>query len=103
MILSPCENPSSSVSGEMLLIVDGMVKTYGVRRACEAISFTLRAGEVLGIVGESGSGKSTVINCLSGQQRPSAGEVYYHSRDGVVAFERYGKRRKKVSVYPTES
>ncbi len=23
--------------------------------------------------------------------------------DGVVSFERYGKRRKRVSVYPTES
>ena len=86
MIPSPNDNPQPFASGPMLLDVNGMTKTYGSRRACEAVSFTLRAGEVLGIVGESGSGKSTVINCLSGQQRPSAGEICYHSRDGAVAI-----------------
>ena len=86
MTPSPNDHSPTFAPGDMLLAVAGMTKTFGARRACDDISFTLRAGEVLGIVGESGSGKSTVINCISGQQRPSAGEIDYHSREGVVAL-----------------
>jgi putative phosphonate transport system ATP-binding protein len=71
---------------ETLLAVSGMTKTFGSCRGCDDISFTLCAGEVLGIVGESGSGKSTVINCLAGHLTPDAGKIQYHSREGIVDF-----------------
>lgn len=69
---------------ETLLVVSGMRKTFGACLGCDAISFTLCAGEILGIVGESGSGKSTVINCLAGHLIPDAGKIQYHSREGIV-------------------
>lgn len=46
--------------------------------ACAEVSFTLAAGEILGIMGESGSGKSTVIRCLGFDDKPSAGSIVFH-------------------------
>jgi alpha-D-ribose 1-methylphosphonate 5-phosphate C-P lyase len=46
------------------------------------ISFDVAPGEALGLIGESGSGKSTVLNCLIGDERASAGSVRLASVDG---------------------
>jgi len=37
-------------------------------------------GEILALLGPSGSGKSTMLRMLSGLSRPSAGQVYWHSK-----------------------
>ena len=60
-----------------LLAANGLAKYYGRRVGCADISFDLYQGEVLAIVGESGSGKSTLLQLLSGQLRPSAGDIRY--------------------------
>ncbi|WP_193095510.1 dipeptide ABC transporter ATP-binding protein [Brevibacterium sp. FME17] len=44
-------------------------------RALDDISFSVASGQRLGIVGESGSGKSTILNILSGLDRPTSGHV----------------------------
>ncbi|MGE0732218.1 MAG: ATP-binding cassette domain-containing protein [Acidimicrobiia bacterium] len=39
------------------------------------VSFSVGAGEALGIIGESGSGKSTVLRCICGDQQPTVGSI----------------------------
>src|SRR5690349_22448788 len=57
----------------------------GVLRAVDGVSFSVAAGETLGIVGESGSGKSvtasSLIRLLDEQARIVGGEVRFHDRD----------------------
>ena len=66
------------MSGNKVLIeARGVTVRYGKTVACRDVSLDLRAGEVLGIVGESGSGKTSLLTCLSGRLRPSAGEVLF--------------------------
>ncbi|TWF59068.1 ABC transporter ATP-binding protein [Neorhizobium alkalisoli] len=48
---------------------------YGAHPVLDAVSFNVRAGELLAIVGPNGCGKSTILKLMAGLIRPSAGEV----------------------------
>ncbi len=66
---------------EPLLSVRDLTRLYGPEKGCQAVSFELYPGEVLGIVGESGSGKSTLLSLLSGRCPPDRGVVSYRGKD----------------------
>src|SRR5664279_979753 len=78
------EDENTVSSDQPMLVADGLTKTYGRLTACRDVSFALYPGEVLAIVGESGSGKTTLLQLLSAQLAPSAGQVSYRMRDGVL-------------------
>ena len=63
--------------GDVILAVDDLhtycFTSYGVVKAVDGVSFSLRQGETLGIVGESGSGKTmTALSLLRLAPRPTA-------------------------------
>jgi branched-chain amino acid transport system ATP-binding protein len=57
------------------LQVEKLSKQYGGLTAARDISFSVASGEILGLIGPNGSGKSTVMKCILGVERPSAGSV----------------------------
>ncbi|HQT75528.1 MAG: ABC transporter ATP-binding protein [Rhodospirillales bacterium 20-64-7] len=63
-----------------LLEVKGVTKRFGGLVANKDISFSINAGEILGLIGPNGSGKSTVMKCIMGIEKPNAGQVLI---DGV--------------------
>jgi oligopeptide/dipeptide ABC transporter ATP-binding protein len=64
-----------------LLEVADLAKTFpGGVRAVEGVSFTLEAGETVGIVGESGCGKTTIAKLVMRLLEPSGGRV---TLDGI--------------------
>jgi oligopeptide/dipeptide ABC transporter ATP-binding protein len=82
-----------------LLIASSLAKHYptgsgrGVVHAVNGVSFTIRAGEVLGLVGESGSGKSTVARLILRLVEPSTGQVVF---DGVDITRLSRKRLRRI-------
>ena len=63
------------VPGEELLVVERAVKQFGGLRAVNDVSFTLHAGEILGLIGPNGAGKSTLFNLISGVAPATSGRV----------------------------
>jgi branched-chain amino acid transport system ATP-binding protein len=64
-----------------ILEVRGIAKQYGDKSILEDITFSLQAGEVLGIIGPNGAGKSTLFSIIAGWLAPARGEVVLWGRD----------------------
>jgi len=56
-------------------------KTRGVVKAVDGISFTINAGETLGLVGESGCGKTTTSKLVLAADAPTAGSIEFEGRN----------------------
>jgi len=55
--------------------VIGATRRFGRRNAIEDVSFTVPENSVTGLLGRNGAGKTTIMSLVSGQDRPTAGEV----------------------------
>ncbi len=60
-------------AGQPLLQVENLSKTFGGLRAVSEVSFSVNAGEILGIIGPNGAGKTTLFNLLNGVLPPNPG------------------------------
>lgn len=76
----------SEVNGKELVVqVKEVVKTFPVGNSeitiLKGISFNVKQGEFVSIVGPSGNGKSTLLNMITGIDRPSGGKVIVTGRE----------------------
>jgi ABC-type multidrug transport system ATPase subunit len=69
----------TSKSNQNMLRVAGLTKHYGSLAALDDVSFSIRAGEILGLIGPNGAGKTTLFECMAGVLPPTSGAVL---RDG---------------------
>lgn len=60
---------------DMILEVKNLHKSFGGVQAIRDLSFSVGAGEVIGLIGPNGSGKSTTVNSLAGLFSATSGEI----------------------------
>jgi branched-chain amino acid transport system ATP-binding protein len=65
----------------ILLETRGLSRHFGALRAVRGIDFRLESGARHALIGPNGAGKTTFINLLTGELRPTEGEVLLKGRD----------------------
>ena len=63
------------MADEPLLEAQGLERRYGERAALAGVSFSLDAGQTLGLFGPNGAGKTTLLRILATLLRPHGGKV----------------------------
>ena len=64
-----------------LLEVNQVSKKFGGITANEDVTFTVEAGQIVGLIGPNGAGKTTMFNCVAGYFAPTSGTITLGGRD----------------------
>lgn len=81
-----------------ILQVKNVHKAYGDKKVHTGVSFSLTAGETIGLLGNSGTGKSVLLRSIIGLEQIDKGEIYYHDkRIDDLDEEAFYEIRKKIS------
>lgn len=63
----------------MVLHVNQLEKAYKNKSVLQNISFSVNAGEIIGLVGPNGAGKSTLMRSILGLEEIKSGSVHIHT------------------------
>ena len=74
-----------------MLIVQGLDKCFGLKKAIAELSLTLEEGHIFGMLGTNGAGKSTLLRMMGGILRQDAGSVCL---DGTPVYENPAVKQK---------
>jgi putative ABC transport system ATP-binding protein len=78
------KRPKKALTMEGIVVAKKVKKTYDSGKikvdALKGIDFTVKEGEMVAVMGPSGCGKTTLLNCISGLDDLSGGEVYIRGR-----------------------
>ena len=82
-----------------MIEVNGLTRYYGDHAAVRDVSFSVAAGETIGLLGLNGAGKSTTLKILAGLLPPSSGTVRIDGLDVVTAPDQL---RSRIGFLPEE-
>ncbi len=77
-----------STSGDYVITVEHLSKSYGTTKAVEDVSFDVLNNEIFGIIGPNGAGKTTTVECLQGLRRADGGQISVLGLDPINDFQR---------------
>lgn len=75
--------------GADIITLDQVTKRFPGVLANDAVSLTVRGGEVHVLLGENGAGKSTLIDMLSGVQQPDGGRILVDGQPARIQSPRH--------------
>ena len=83
----------------MAISVEQLRRQYGAFTAVESLSFSVAAGEIVGLIGPNGAGKTTTLRSLAGILRPTSGHVRI---DGYDLVEHAIEAKRRLAFMPDE-
>ena len=73
---------------EVLVLMEGIEKTFPGVHALSQCQFELRAGEVHALVGDNGAGKSTLMKILTGVYQKDEGRILFKGNKAEISSPR---------------
>ena len=83
------------------LIVSNLSKRYGRRLVVNDLSFSMRAGEIVGLLGPNGAGKTTTFYMIVGFLKARKGSIILNGED-VTELPMHERSKKGLSYLPQE-
>ena len=74
-------------SGNDVLSVEGLAKSYGSLRLFEDISYEIKRGEKVAIIGNNGTGKTTMLKIITGSVEADAGKIQLGSKVHIGFYD----------------
>ncbi len=92
------EAAEADLSGRLVVVAEGIGKTYGDKTVVRDFSTRIIRGDRVGIVGQNGAGKTTLLNMLTGKLAPDSGEVKIGTNLSEVSLD-----QRRDSLDPTQT
>ena len=84
-----------------MLVLRDLHLAFGGRVLFDGLSWTVKAGERVGLVGPNGAGKSTLLRVIAGEQSVDRGEVVYEG-GASVGFLRQDTQEEDLEISPLQ-
>ena len=76
-------------TGEDVLRTEGLRKGFGDRTLFSDLSFHVRAGDRIALIGDNGTGKSTLLKCLTGEEKPDGGVIRWGTGVDIGYYDQH--------------
>lgn len=104
LIFSPdnirLSDTSTRSTGDPLLDLQNISYQYGVHKAVDNLSLTVRKGEIFALLGPNGAGKSTTLKMLTGLLKPKNGQILLNGHD--IWAKHSEAMRKQIGYVPDQ-
>src|SRR5215470_10793250 len=82
-----------------VVAIERLTVRYGRALACADVSLTVEPGSVYALLGRNGAGKSSLVRCLLGEQKPTAGQALLF---GQGVWKKRASLLSRVGVVPED-
>ena len=89
-----------SAKAKLLETID-LVKRFGSRTVVDHVSYTVHAGEIVGLLGRNGAGKTTSFRITSGMITPDDGRVMFKGED-IADLPMYKRAQRGIGYLSQE-
>ena len=76
-------------TGDDVLITEGLSKGFGERVLFRDLNLHVRAGDRIALIGDNGTGKSTLLKCLTGEEKPDAGVIRWGTGVDIGYYDQH--------------
>ncbi|MBM3252513.1 MAG: ATP-binding cassette domain-containing protein, partial [Candidatus Omnitrophica bacterium] len=84
-----------------LLETEALSKSYDGRKVVDAVSFSIKRGEIVGLLGPNGAGKTTIFYMIVGIVPPEGGKIFFDQRD-ITRFAIHQRCRLGMGYLPQD-
>ena len=76
-------------TGDDVLQTDRLQKGFGARVLFRDLNIHVKAGDRIALIGDNGTGKSTLLKCLTGEEKPDAGVIRWGTGVDIGYYDQH--------------